>query len=68
MGLSEPHEHGMNALEIFSFQTISRSREVIPLFSLSHVPQAPPPQVRATIQCDHPVDWILGDIDEEVTT
>jgi hypothetical protein len=26
------------------------------------VPQAPPTQVRATIQRNHPVDQILGDI------
>jgi hypothetical protein len=67
MGLSKPHEHGMNALEVFSFQMISRSRKLIPLFSLRHVPQAPPPQVRATIQRDHPVDEILGDIKKGVT-
>jgi hypothetical protein len=68
MGLSKPHEHGMNSLEIFSFQMISRSRELIPLFSLRHVPHAPPPQVCSTIQHDHPVDWILGDMNKEVTT
>jgi hypothetical protein len=31
-------------------------------------PQAPPTQVRATIQRDHPVDQILGDISKGVTT
>jgi hypothetical protein len=31
-------------------------------------PQAPPTQVRATIQRNHPVDKILGDISKEVTT
>jgi hypothetical protein len=31
-------------------------------------PQAPPTQVRATIQRNHPVDQILGDINKEVTT
>jgi hypothetical protein len=32
------------------------------------VPQTPPTQVRATIQRDHPVDQILGDISKGVTT
>jgi hypothetical protein len=32
------------------------------------VPQAPPTQVRATIQRHHPVDQILGDISKGVTT
>ena len=32
------------------------------------VPQAPPTQVRATIQRDHPIDQILGDISKGVTT
>jgi hypothetical protein len=32
------------------------------------VPQVPPTQVRATIQRDHPVDQILGDISKGVTT
>jgi hypothetical protein len=32
------------------------------------VPQAPPTQVRATIQRNHPVDQILGDISKGVTT
>jgi hypothetical protein len=32
------------------------------------VPQAPPTQVRATIQWNHPVDQILGDISKGVTT
>jgi hypothetical protein len=32
------------------------------------VPQAPPTQVRATIQIYHPVDQILGDINKGVTT
>jgi hypothetical protein len=32
------------------------------------VPQAPPTQVRATIQRNHPVDQILGDINKGVTT
>jgi hypothetical protein len=31
-------------------------------------PQAPPTQVRATIQGNHPVDQILGDISKGVTT
>jgi hypothetical protein len=31
-------------------------------------PQAPPTQVRATIQRNHPVDQILGDISKGVTT
>jgi hypothetical protein len=31
-------------------------------------PQAPPTQVRATIQRHHPVDQILGDISKGVTT
>jgi hypothetical protein len=31
-------------------------------------PQAPPTQVRATIQRDHPIDQILGDISKGVTT
>ena len=31
-------------------------------------PQAPPTQVRATIQRNHPVDQILGDINKGVTT
>jgi hypothetical protein len=31
-------------------------------------PQAPPTLVRATIQRDHPVDQILGDISKGVTT
>jgi hypothetical protein len=31
-------------------------------------PQAPPTQVRATIQRNHPVDQILGDIRKGVTT
>jgi hypothetical protein len=31
-------------------------------------PRAPPPQVRATIQRNHPVDQILGDISKGVTT
>jgi hypothetical protein len=31
-------------------------------------PWAPPPQVRATIQRNHPVDQILGDISKLVTT
>ena len=31
-------------------------------------PQAPPTQVRAMIQRDHPVDQILGDISKGVTT
>jgi hypothetical protein len=31
-------------------------------------PQAPPTQVRATIQQNHPVDQILGDISKGVTT
>jgi hypothetical protein len=31
-------------------------------------PQAPPTQVRATIQMNHPVDQILGDISKGVTT
>jgi hypothetical protein len=31
-------------------------------------PHAPPPQVRATIQRNHPVDQILGDISKGVTT
>jgi hypothetical protein len=31
-------------------------------------PHAPPTQVRATIQRDHPVDQILGDISKGVTT
>jgi hypothetical protein len=30
--------------------------------------QAPPTQVRATIQRNHPVDQILGDISKGVTT
>jgi hypothetical protein len=30
--------------------------------------QAPPTQVRATIQRNHPVDQILGDISKDVTT
>jgi hypothetical protein len=32
------------------------------------VPSAPPTQVRATIQRNHPVDQILGDISKRVTT
>jgi hypothetical protein len=32
------------------------------------VPRAPPTQVRATIQRNHPVDQILGDISKGVTT
>jgi hypothetical protein len=32
MGLSKSHKHGMNALEIFSFQMVSRSGKLIPLF------------------------------------
>ena len=32
------------------------------------VPQAPPTQVRAMIQRNHPVDQILGDISKGVTT
>jgi hypothetical protein len=32
------------------------------------VPQAPPAKVRATIQRDHSVDQILGDISKIVTT
>jgi hypothetical protein len=32
------------------------------------VPQAPPTQLRATIQRNHPVDQILGDINKGVTT
>jgi hypothetical protein len=32
------------------------------------VPQAPPTQVRATLQRNHPVDQILGDISKGVTT
>jgi hypothetical protein len=32
------------------------------------VPHAPPAQVHATIQRDHPVDQILGDISKRVTT
>jgi hypothetical protein len=32
------------------------------------VPLAPPTQVRATIQRNHPVDQILGDISKGVTT
>jgi hypothetical protein len=31
-------------------------------------PQAPPTQVRATIQLHHSIDQILGDISKEVTT
>jgi hypothetical protein len=31
-------------------------------------PQSPPTQVRATIQMNHPVDQILGDISKGVTT
>jgi hypothetical protein len=31
-------------------------------------PRAPPTQVRATIQRNHPVDQILGDISKGVTT
>jgi hypothetical protein len=31
-------------------------------------PEAPPTQVRATIQRNHPVDQILGDISKGVTT
>jgi hypothetical protein len=31
-------------------------------------PHAPPTQVRATIQRNHPVDQILGDISKGVTT
>jgi hypothetical protein len=31
-------------------------------------PQAPPTQVRAAIQRNHPVDQILGDISKGVTT
>jgi hypothetical protein len=31
-------------------------------------PQAPPTQVRATIQRNHPIDQILGDISKGVTT
>jgi hypothetical protein len=31
-------------------------------------PLAPPTQVRATIQRNHPVDQILGDISKGVTT
>jgi hypothetical protein len=31
-------------------------------------PQAPPTQVRATIQRNHPIDHILGDISKGVTT
>jgi hypothetical protein len=35
---------------------------------VEEVPRAPPTQVRATIQRDHPVDQILGDISKGVTT
>jgi hypothetical protein len=31
-------------------------------------PQVPPTQVRATIQRNHPVDLILGDVSKGVTT
>jgi hypothetical protein len=31
-------------------------------------PQVPPTQVRSTIQINHPVDQILGDISKGVTT
>jgi hypothetical protein len=37
MGLRKPHEHGMNALEIFLFQMLSRLEKLIPLFSLRHI-------------------------------
>jgi hypothetical protein len=32
------------------------------------VPQAPPAPIRTTIQRDHPMDQILGDISKGVTT
>jgi hypothetical protein len=34
MGLSKLHEHGMNALDIFSFPMLSRSEKLILLFLL----------------------------------
>jgi hypothetical protein len=36
MGLSKHQEHGMNALEIFLFQMLSRTEKLIKLFSLRH--------------------------------
>jgi hypothetical protein len=38
------------------------------LVMVEEAPQAPPTQVRATIQRNHPVDQILGDISKGVTT
>jgi hypothetical protein len=37
MDISKPQEHGMNALEIFSFQMLSRLGKLIRLYSLRHV-------------------------------